>query len=59
MMLLDASERLFIASATMDTEPETNPMTPFAAQSTTLHKMQTMLANVPYAERTAEFSTFS
>ena len=52
-MLLDASERLFTASATMDTEPARTPTAAFAAQSTMLHAMQTVLAKNPMRVRYA------
>ena len=45
--LLEASERLFTASATMETEPEARPTTPFARQSATLSTMPTMPARMP------------
>ena len=46
-MLLDASDRLFTASAMIETDPAMKPTIPFAMQSTTLHTMQTMPANCP------------
>jgi hypothetical protein len=46
-MLLEASDRLFTASATIDTEPAARPTAPFAMQRTTLQTMLTMPANCP------------
>ena len=50
--LLEASERLFTASATTETEPVAMPTAPLARHSATLHAMQTMLATRPYLVRT-------
>ena len=47
MMLLAASERLFTASATMDTDPAIRPMTPLPRHKSRLQMMPTMPANWP------------
>ena len=46
-MELEASERLFMASAVMDTEPDTVPTSSFMAHSSKLAAMPTMPLSRP------------
>ncbi|MPM78610.1 hypothetical protein SDC9_125621 [bioreactor metagenome] len=59
MILEEASERLFTASAVMDTEPEIVPIIILPRKSKTLHRIPTVLENLPYAVRTDAHCTFS
>jgi len=52
-MLLEASERLLTASATIEMDPTATPTMALPTQSRTLHTMHTMPANCPYRVRTA------
>ena len=51
-MELVASERLFMASAVMDTEPASVPMASLAPKSSTLHTTPVMLLSRPTLART-------
>ena len=51
-MLLEASERLFMASATTETEPAAKPTMTLARQSARLQTMPTPPAMSPYETRT-------
>ena len=55
----EASDRLFMASAVMETEPDRVPTSSFIRKSSTLHPMPTAPDRVPMAARTAGSPVFS
>ena len=59
MTLLEASERLLRASATIATDPLAAPTAALPAHRATLHTMPTAPANLPYAVRAWAGSAFS
>ena len=58
-MLDDASDRLFTASAVIETDADSVPTISLLMNSIALHTIPTVLENLPYAVRTSEFCVFS